>query len=53
MKHNFYVKRWPHELALEEVKTKVVSFWVQIRGVALYLNSEENFRHLATKNREF
>lgn len=32
---------------------KVVSFWVQIRGVPPYLNLEENVRSLATKIWEF
>lgn len=32
MKHNFVVKRWPLELALEEVQMEIVLFWVQIRG---------------------
>ncbi|KAM2479020.1 hypothetical protein PS1_002804 [Malus domestica] len=32
MKQNFSVKKWPPELALEEVKMAVVPFWIQIRG---------------------
>ncbi|KAM0988228.1 hypothetical protein ACFX2A_012416 [Malus domestica] len=32
MKQKFSVKKWPPELALEEVKMAVVPFWVQIRG---------------------
>ena len=32
MKQIFSVKKWSPELALEEVKMKVVPFWIQIRG---------------------
>lgn len=49
MKQNFSVKKWPHELALEEVNVDVVTFWIQIRGVLLNLSSEENVRCLACK----
>lgn len=38
---------------MEEVTTDLVSFWVQIRGVPLYLNSKENVRRLTTKIGEF
>lgn len=49
MKHNFFVKKWPQELMLEEVRTELVPFWVQIRGAPLYLSSEENDRRLVEK----
>lgn len=47
MKQNFSVKRWPPNLAIEEIQMELVSFWVQIRGVPLYLSTEPNVRCLA------
>ncbi|XP_070665151.1 uncharacterized protein [Malus domestica] len=38
---------WAQELALEEIQLHLVPFWVQIRGVPLYLITEENARRLA------
>ena len=49
MKQNFSVKRWPHELALEEINMNIISFWIQIRGVPPYLGFEKNVRRLASK----
>ncbi|KAM2079671.1 hypothetical protein EV2_026314 [Malus domestica] len=53
MKQNFSVKRWPQELALEEVQVEFVPFWVQIRGMPLFLNSEVNVKRLACEIGEF
>ncbi|KAM2927835.1 hypothetical protein COP2_035147 [Malus domestica] len=49
MKQNFSVKRWPLELALEEIDMQRISFWIQIRGVPPFLSSEANIRRLASK----
>ncbi|KAB2623872.1 hypothetical protein D8674_037825 [Pyrus ussuriensis x Pyrus communis] len=49
MKQNFSVKRWPKELALEEIDMNKISFWIQIRGVPPYLSTEENIKRLASK----
>lgn len=49
MKQNFAIKKWPTELALEEVNMEVVPFWIQIRGGPPNLSSEENIRCLAAK----
>ncbi|KAM1732004.1 hypothetical protein ACFX11_017813 [Malus domestica] len=48
MKKNFSVKRWPNELALKEINMNAIPFWVQIRGVLPYMNSEMNIRCLAS-----
>ncbi|KAM1044464.1 hypothetical protein EV2_036592 [Malus domestica] len=53
MKQNFSVKRWSQELALMEVKVETILFWVQIRGVLLFLILEANVRRLATEIKEF
>ncbi|KAM2157361.1 hypothetical protein ACFX1R_042943 [Malus domestica] len=47
MKQNFSVKRWPPDLAIEEIQMALVPFWVQIRGVPLSLSTETNVRRLA------
>ncbi|KAM1778361.1 hypothetical protein ACFX12_039865 [Malus domestica] len=47
MKQNFSVKRWPPDLALEEVQMALVHFWVQLRGVPFSLSTETNVRRLA------
>ncbi|XP_070666465.1 uncharacterized protein [Malus domestica] len=47
MKKNFSVKRWPLDLALEEIQMEILPFWVQIRGVPLYLSSKENALRIA------
>ncbi|XP_068331391.1 uncharacterized protein At4g02000-like [Pyrus communis] len=47
MKQNFSIKRWPPELAIEEIPMELVPFWVQIRGVPLCLCTETNVRRLA------
>ncbi|XP_050121457.1 uncharacterized protein LOC126599164 [Malus sylvestris] len=44
MKQNFSVKRWPLELALEEIDLHTISFWIQIRGVPPSLSSKANIR---------
>lgn len=49
MKQNFAVKRWPQELALEEVNMVAISFWIQIRGVPPNLSSKRSVRYLASK----
>lgn len=46
MKKNFFVKKWPPELALEEVEMEIVPFCVQIKGVPLCLVTMENVKHL-------
>ncbi|KAM1553593.1 hypothetical protein TB2_006255 [Malus domestica] len=53
MKQNFSVRRWEKELALEEINMHIVSFWIQVRGVPLYLCSEENVKRLAMQIGEF
>lgn len=53
MKQHFVVKRWPQELAFEEVQLEVVLFWVQIRGVPLHLHTENNVRRLAWEIGDF
>ncbi|KAB2625965.1 hypothetical protein D8674_017625 [Pyrus ussuriensis x Pyrus communis] len=52
MKQNFSIKRWPSELAIEEIPMELVHFWVQIRGVPLCLCTETNVRRLAKEIRE-
>ncbi|KAI5334289.1 hypothetical protein L3X38_024422 [Prunus dulcis] len=42
MRHCFSVRRWPLELAVEEIDTHLVPFWVQVRGIPLNLCTEEN-----------
>lgn len=49
MKQNFSVKRWPCDLAMEEIHMHLVLFWVQMRGVPMYLTSFENAQRLAEK----
>ncbi|KAM0956247.1 hypothetical protein ACFX2A_025041 [Malus domestica] len=49
MKQNFVVKRWPSEIALEEIDMQRISFWIQIRGVPPFLSSEANIKRLASK----
>ncbi|KAM1025339.1 hypothetical protein ACFX2J_038338 [Malus domestica] len=53
MKKNFSVKKWPLELALEEVEMETIPFWVQVRGVPLSLISTANIKRLAREAREF
>lgn len=52
MKKNFSVRRWPQELALEEVHWELVLLWVQIRGVPLCLSIESNIKRLAKEIRQ-
>lgn len=47
MKQNFSVKRWPSDLALEEVQVELVPFWVQMKGIPLYLCTEDSASRLA------
>lgn len=49
MKQNLAMKRWREDLAMEEVPMHLVPFWVQIKGIPLYLYSEENINRLASK----
>lgn len=49
----FFGQNMAQELNLEEVKVEMVSFWVQIRGVPLFLTSEANVRHLTNEIGEF
>lgn len=51
MKKNFVVKKWPLELALEEVEMETVPFQVQTRGVPLCLVTMDNVKRL-TKDAE-
>ncbi|KAM2053295.1 hypothetical protein ACFX1T_002951 [Malus domestica] len=53
MKQHFVVKRWPPELAFEEVQLEIMPFWVQIRGVPLYLHTENNVKRLAREIGDF
>lgn len=53
MKNFFSVKRWPQELALEEIQLEMVPFWVQLRGIPLGLSSEANVRQLVQGAGEF
>ncbi|KAM2424619.1 hypothetical protein ACFX1W_022159 [Malus domestica] len=53
MKKVFSVKKWPPELALEEVEMETVPFWVQIRGVPLGLMSETNIQRLTQAAGQF
>ncbi|CAB4303387.1 unnamed protein product [Prunus armeniaca] len=48
-KQCFSVKRWPMDLAIEEVNVGLVPFWVQIRGVPLNLCTKENIEKLGDK----
>lgn len=52
MKQNFSVKRWLSDIALEEIKMQMVPFWVQMKGVPMYLSSYENAQRIAGKIRE-
>ncbi|CAL2247326.1 unnamed protein product [Prunus armeniaca] len=49
MKQFFPVKRWPSELAIEEVDMINLPFWVQIRGIPLNLCMEDNAEKLGNK----
>ncbi|BFG31059.1 hypothetical protein CerSpe_173320 [Prunus speciosa] len=49
MKQCFSVKRWPVELAIEEIDTAMVPYWVQIREVPLNFYSEENIKKMGRK----
>ncbi|KAM0967197.1 hypothetical protein FF1_022884 [Malus domestica] len=49
MKQNFSVKRWLCDLAIEEILMHMVPFWVQMRGVHMYLSSFENAQRLVGK----
>ncbi|KAL6294160.1 hypothetical protein ACE6H2_002302 [Prunus campanulata] len=42
MRHCFSVRRWPLELAVEEIDTHLVPFWVQVRGIPLNLCTKDN-----------
>lgn len=53
MKQNFFVQRWPPELALKEIQMELVPFWIQIRGVPLSLYIEMNVRRLAKELGDF
>ncbi|KAM1948039.1 hypothetical protein ACFX15_008282 [Malus domestica] len=53
MKKVFSVKKWPPELALEEVEMETVPFWVQIRGVPLGLTSATNIQRLTQAAGQF
>ncbi|KAM1025324.1 hypothetical protein ACFX15_037842 [Malus domestica] len=53
MKQNFSIKRWPKEMALEEIEVAKVPFWVQIRGVPPCLISVANVQRLAKEIGEF
>ncbi|KAM2353951.1 hypothetical protein ACFX1X_008744 [Malus domestica] len=53
MKKVFSVKKWPPELALEEVKMETVPFWVQIRGVPLGSMSATNIQCLTQAAGQF
>lgn len=47
MNKNFSIKRWPNNLALEEIKMELVPFWMQIRGLPLNMCSETNAMRLS------
>ncbi|KAM1093494.1 hypothetical protein ACFX2B_008494 [Malus domestica] len=53
MKKVFSVKKWPPELALEEVEMETVPFWVQIRGVPLGSTSATNIQRLTQAAGQF
>ncbi|KAM2348538.1 hypothetical protein ACFX1X_012164 [Malus domestica] len=53
MKKVLSVKKWPPELALEEVEMKTIPFWVQIRGIPLGLISSANIQHLTQAAGQF
>ncbi|XP_050147523.1 uncharacterized protein LOC126622870 [Malus sylvestris] len=48
MSQNLSVKRWPQELALEEVMLRKVPFWIHMKGVLLHLSTEVNAKKLAS-----
>lgn len=47
MNKNFSVKRWPNNLALEEIKMELVPFCMQIKGLPLNMCLETNARRLS------
>ncbi|KAM2888289.1 hypothetical protein FF1_012038 [Malus domestica] len=53
MKKVLSVKKWPPELALEEVEMKTIPFWVKIRGVPLGLISSANIQRLTQAAGQF
>lgn len=53
MKQNILVKRWPEELALEDIHMELVPFWIQIKRIPLRLTSEANLHRLVIKVGEF
>ncbi|KAM1043616.1 hypothetical protein COP2_035806 [Malus domestica] len=53
MKKTFSVKKWPLELALEEIVMETVPFWVQIREVPLCLAFYDNIKRLTKEAGEF
>ncbi|CAL9010678.1 unnamed protein product, partial [Prunus brigantina] len=42
MRQCFSVKRWPLALAVEEIDTHLVPFWVQVRRIPLNLYMDDN-----------
>lgn len=53
MNKNFSVKRWPSELALEEIRMEQIPIWVQISGLPLNMCMETSARRLAREVGEF
>lgn len=49
MKQNFSMKRWPNDLALEEIELEMVHFWVQIRGCHLVSRRKSTYNILQRK----
>ncbi|KAK9951420.1 hypothetical protein M0R45_006862 [Rubus argutus] len=46
---NVHVQEWPAIKAIEDIPTHHISFWIQIRGVPLYLFMEENARDMVSQ----
>ncbi|XP_070662491.1 uncharacterized protein [Malus domestica] len=53
MKKIFSIKKWPSDLALEEIVLENVPFWVQIRGVPMCFVSLQNIKRLTKEVGEF
>ena len=46
MKKIFSVKKWPSDLALEEIVLETVPFWVQVCGIPMFFVSLQNMKRL-------
>ncbi|KAL6191767.1 hypothetical protein ACLB2K_038156 [Fragaria x ananassa] len=53
MRYSVHFQEWPETLAIEELQSSQIAFWVQVRGVPPYMFEEENVREIAEKFGEY